>query len=827
MGQPALEGVRVLEFATMVSGPYCGKLLADLGAEVIKIELPEGDPARLAGPFPEGEVNPEKSALYLYNNTSKKGIVLDMQNPGDQDVFKRLLLWADVLIDSHPKHLLEDIGLGWDAIHQMKPSLVYTSITPYGRTGTRAGDPGDELTLIHGSGLANLIPARSTHVNRAPCKMGGYQVGYHGAIAAAIATLSSVIHSRRTGEGRLVDISLEDAVMFLISPNAMSSLYYNVTWSRVPDRPPAMGRMQTSDGYVILAAADDHHFRILRQLMGNPEWAAADEWDNMYYRSNHIMEIAPKLDEWMLQQEMKAIHHRAAQAGIPIGPVSSAKEVMESPQYASRGYFATVGHPEAGEYRYAGWPYKMSATPASVRRPAPMLGQHTEEIRSGMDNPSDKESTPIRFAEADSSSDPQASAEKLPLSGIRVLDFCWVWAGPYASMVLASLGAEVIKVEGHKRSDLMRRSIVWPLADEAPTKLPPNQGTGFLSANLCKKGVTLDISKPEGKEVARRLVRCSDVVMDNMRPGAMAKLGLGYEDLRKIRPDIIVLSTSRAGHSGPESHYLGFAPIHYGYGGGAYISGYPDDHPTQSGPGDVDLMNALTAAYGLIAALYHRYQTGEGQFIDYAQCEGVSALIGEMLLGYEMTGEIPERMGNAHPVYAPHNVYKCWGVDRWMALEIHSDTEFTSLSTVMGKPELATDPRFSETASRKQNEADLDRIIESWTALRDRDWMVKELKASGIMAAPSRDWKDLYADAHFAARQTFVTVDHPEMGPIRVGRPPWIIDGAPMSIRCAPTLGQHNGCVFKTLAGLSDEEIADLESKEIIASNWPADKPLH
>ena len=825
MGGSALDGIKVVEFAGMVAGPYCGKLLADLGADVIKVEPPEGDPARKAGPFPETGPDPERSALFLYNNTSKRGMTLDLAEEGDVEAFRKLLSWADVLIDSHAPHVLADIGLDWDAIRRLNPALVYTSITPYGRTGPRADTPGDELTLVHAGGLANLLPTRSADVNRAPCKIGGYPVGYHGGIAAAIATLASVIGSRRTGEGRLVDISLQDVMAFLVAPVAMGSRYYNTTWSRVPDRPPAMGRMQTSDGYVILAAADDHHFRTLRELMGNPEWAAGDEWDDMYYRSNHVMEIASRMDAWMLGQKKDEIHHRAAKDRIPIGPIASAKDVMESPQYESRDYFQKVDHPVAGSFRYAGWPYKMSASPARVSRPAPLLGQHSGDIVDGLDHPSPEASKSELFSMDKGSGRPGPSEAYLPLSGIRVLDFCWVWAGPFAASFLASLGAEVIKVEGHKRSDLMRRSIVWPLADPAPTKVLPNQGTGFLSANMNKKGITLDISTPEGKEIARRLVKQSNVVMDNMRPGAMNKLGLGYDDLREIRPDIIVLSTSRGGRNGPESDYLGFAPIHHGCGGGAYITGYPDDHPTQS-TGDVDLMNASVASYSIIAAVHHWYATGEGQFIDYSQCEGVSSLVGEALLGYEMTSEIPERMGNAHPVFAPHSVYKCWGVDRWLALEIHSDEEFSVLARVIGRADLAADPRFCDMPSRKKNEEELDAIIESWTALRDRDWMVRELTDAGLMAAPSRDWQDLYADPQLQARKAFVSVEHQEMGAIDVARAPWTIVGCPMPARCAPMLGQDNDYVLRELLGLGDDEIAALEAKEVIANNWPSDRHL-
>jgi benzylsuccinate CoA-transferase BbsF subunit len=396
----------------------------------------------------------------------------------------------------------------------------------------------------------------------------------------------------------------------------------------------------------------------------------------------------------------------------------------------------------------------------------------------------------------------------LPLDGIRVADFCWVWAGPYCTMLLAALGAEVIKIEGQSRPDLIRRSTTkWRVRDDPSiieaTRIP---GAGFNTINMSKKSLSLDLSTPESRELARRLAAISDVVVDNMRPGAMAALGLGYEDLRKLRPDIIVLSSSSQGQKGPQSRYEGFATIHQSIGGQAYITGYPDDSPSP-GPNDTDIMNGTTSALAILAALYYRKQTGEGQFIDYSQCEGVSSLIGELLLGYQMNSEIPERMGNAHPVYAPHNLYRCWGVDRWLALEIHSDEEFAILAGVIGKPELASDPRFATMAARKKDEAELDRIIDEWTRCRDRDWMVDELYRAGLAVTPSQDYKDLYADPHLRARGAFVTFDAPEVGKLELVGVPWKNSAYEAFLRRAPLLGEHNEYVLKELLGLSQAEI--------------------
>lgn len=403
----------------------------------------------------------------------------------------------------------------------------------------------------------------------------------------------------------------------------------------------------------------------------------------------------------------------------------------------------------------------------------------------------------------------------LPLEGVRVADFSWVWAGPYCTMLLANLGAEVIKVEGHKRTDLTRHGVVWALPDPAPTAVPLNQGLSFNSVNMSKKSLTLDLAKPEGLKLAKRLALISDVVVDNLRPGAMARLGLGYEKLRKERPDIIVLSSSSRGQKGPQWDYAGYATIHHAIGGGAYITGYPDDAPSHSG-GDVDLINGTGAAFAVLAALYHRAQTGEGQFIDYSQCEGVSSLNGDVLLGYEMTSQVPERMGNAHQVYAPHNVYRCWGVDRWLALEIHSDEEFAVLAKVIGRPELAKDRRFATMTARKKNEAKLDRIIGDWVRLRDRDWMVNEFNKAGLAAAPSRDGQDLYADPHLRARSAFVTVDHPEIGQLELVGVPWKMSDSEAVLNRAPMLGEHNDYVLRKLLGLSRKEITELRKQEVI-----------
>ena len=375
-----LNGVRIVEFATMVSGPFCGKLLADMGADVLKIESPEGDPSRLCGPFPKTGPHPERSALFLYNNTSKRGITLNPAIEEGAVIFKRLIEWADIFIDNHPPGYLESLGFSSALLQQINPNLIYTSITPYGLTGPRANVKGDELTLIHAGGLGNLLPARAKDINRAPVKLGGYVVGYQGAITASLATMAALIGKKQTSRGRIIDISLQDVIVNMVRNNITGYRYHGSTWSRVPDRPPTMGRMQTSDGYVVIGTPENQHFIAFRELMGNPEWLAGKNWERLDYRVHHLMDVAPQMEDWMRKQTKEGIHHAAGKKGVAIGPMNSVEDITNDEQYAFRNYFMEIEHPEAGTRKYAGSPYQMSATPVKASRPAPLLGQHNAEI---------------------------------------------------------------------------------------------------------------------------------------------------------------------------------------------------------------------------------------------------------------------------------------------------------------------------------------------------------------------------------------------------------------------------------------------------------------
>jgi len=399
------------------------------------------------------------------------------------------------------------------------------------------------------------------------------------------------------------------------------------------------------------------------------------------------------------------------------------------------------------------------------------------------------------------------------LAGVRVADFSWAWAGAYSTALLAYLGAEVIKIESRKKADHTRRfSIttggVFDDLDRSPV---------FNDLNLNKLGVTIDLSQQQGIELARRLVGVSDVVVQNMRPGVMERLGLGYEQLCRVKPDIIYLSSSMRGGNGPERAYGGYAPNFAAVAGLAYVTGYADDLPAGF-MGEVDLVSATTAAFGLLAALNYRWQTGEGQCIDVSSSDAVSVLIGDVLIDYVMNGRIQTRRGNEDLFMAPHNCYRCKGDDRWVSIAVANDEEWQALRSAVGGPEWAGDGRFSDICGRWQNREELDRLVEQWTVQHDDYEVMHLLQQAGVAAVPSFSSEELCTDPHLEERGVWVEVEHPVIGKQTAVSAPWKLSGTPASIyRASPVLGQHNDYVFGELLGFPAEEIARLAELKVIS----------
>ncbi len=403
---------------------------------------------------------------------------------------------------------------------------------------------------------------------------------------------------------------------------------------------------------------------------------------------------------------------------------------------------------------------------------------------------------------------------KPPLEGIRVADFTWVWAGPYCTLQLAHLGAEVIRVETRTRPCVTRMLPPWP--DGTPGL---NRSGYFNQYNQGKRSLTLNFGKPGALEVARRLVERSDVVTNNFAAGVMDKLGLGYDDLRKIKPDIIMISLSGYGDTGPYRDYIAYGPAQVPLSGISALTGYKGWPPMHSGFSYADPNAGVHGAFAILAALYHRAKTGAGQFIDMSQWECAMDTTAEGLLEYSMNGREPERDGNRDRWMAPHGVFPSKdrpeiggvAIDMWVSIVAADDAEWRRLAAAIGQSELAADPRFATLEARKQNEDALEAIISGWTAERNSAEAEAILQAAGVAAAVCASNKSLAEDEHLIGRNFFVELEHPEVGVRKHAGIPWRMSDSESRVKSpAPAIGQHTEEVLRQILGYDEAEMRKL-----------------
>lgn len=399
-----------------------------------------------------------------------------------------------------------------------------------------------------------------------------------------------------------------------------------------------------------------------------------------------------------------------------------------------------------------------------------------------------------------------------PLDGVRVADFTWVWAGPTCTLQLAHMGAEVIRMESMRRVCTLRM-----LPPFAGGQMGVNRSGYFNQYNQGKRSIQLDISKTEGVEIAKKIVAISDVAAENFAGGVSKRLGLGYDELSKVRADLIMISMAGYGQTGPDARYVSYGPAQVPLSGMSSLTGYAGWQPMHVGMSYGDPNAGLHAAFTVLSALLYRERTGHGQYIDMSQWEATMSVLGEAFVGYAMTGTQSPRNGNRVDHMAPHGLFRCEGEDRWVSIACGTDMEWSSLCEAMSQPELARDARFLTLTDRKANEDELEAIVEQWTILRDPFEVTRQLQAVSVAAFTPLVNRDLADDEHLNARGFFVEKEHPEVGTRKHAGIPWRMSGTPCEIQsAAPVIGQDNDYVFGELLGMSVQQIADLKERQII-----------
>ena len=783
-----LRDLRVVDFSTGIAGAYCTKLLADAGADVIKVEPPGGDPLRrwsATGADP----GPEDGALFRFLHHSKRSVV---GAPADPEV-RELVAGADLVVSGRGADARAALGLP-----ERFPGLVLLSLTPWGTAGPYASRPESDLVIQAECGSIGTrgLPGRE------PFQVGGRTTEWVGGTYAAVGALAAVRRARATGHGEHVDFSLLEVM------NVAASNYVDLFWSLL-GRPEARGSMQsvetpsiepTRDGYVGFCTNSAQQFSDFLLLIERPELREDAALSAVVNRLARLEWWNGVVHDFTRRHTTAEIVERAAALRIPVAPVNDGERVRQHEHLVARGVFAKD---PLGSFEHPIAPYLVDGERPPPARRAPRLGEHTARIE-----PRRREVVPA------------SGASPLPLAGLRILDLTAWWAGPAATQMLATLGADVIHVESVQRIDGMRSS---GGTFQATRERWWEWSFHFLAANSNKRGIALNLADPRGVALAKRLVARCDAVFENFTPRVLDGWGLGWDAIRAANPRCSLVRMPAFGLSGPWRDRTGFAQTMEQLSGLAWLTGHRDDQPRiQRGP--CDPLAGMHAAFAFLVALAERDATGRGVHVELPMVEAALNAAAEQLVEFTAYGRLLGRDGNRGPDAAPQGLYACRGhsadTPRWLALSVASDAHWVALRRALGDPAWARDPALATRAGRRAAHDAIDAELAPNFAAREREAAVDLLVAAGIPAGAVLDPRVAHRHPQLAARGFFEEVAHPEVGTHLTPAAPFRYASVPRWIRRpAPTLGEHSREVLAELLGLAPAELDALEAARVIGTH--------
>jgi crotonobetainyl-CoA:carnitine CoA-transferase CaiB-like acyl-CoA transferase len=841
----ALDGYRVLDL-TDEQGWMCGKVLADLGAEVIKIEPPGGDPGRRRGPFYQDDVDPHKSLCWFAYNTSKRSLCLDLTRPQGRDLLYGLVREADFVIESFPPGYLDALGVGYADLKAVNPWIIFTSITPFGQSGPYRDLKATDIVCMAMSGFMAL----TGEAGGRPVRITLPQAALHAGVEAAIASLLAHFWRVRSGRGQHIDVSIQACLVWTLmgAPGFVTCLDTMPTrqgpcydWVGYPRRL----NFPCADGHVALFLVGSYmgyrSMQALTHLMQAeglaPPFMLEKDWKRWNIAAGEkVRAESERIDEavmaYVCNKTKRELYETAMAHRIHLAPVSTTAEICDNEQLRARQFFVPVAHPELGTvFEYPGAFGKFSRTPCRPPVRAPLVGEHSRQVLHDLldldeatissleadgviacthvKSPSEVAAMPRFHPRTPSGSAPSSA---LPLEGIRVVDFAWVAVGAVTSKYLADHGAEVIRIESWAHPDGMRYAppFVEGIGGE-------NRSYLFALCNTSKYSVSLNLSRPEARELARRLVAIADVVTESFTPKVLRQWQLDYAHLVQIKPDLVMLSTCLQGQTGPRALHPGFGNLIAGLLGFYELTGWPEGDACAIYGAYTDFLAPRFAALCLLAALEYRRRTGKGQYIDLAQSESSLHFLAPAILDYTANRRVMRRQGNRDPHMAPHGAYRCQGDDRWCVIAVASDAEWRRLCEVAGHPEWQQDPRFITLADRLRHADALDALVESWTRTQRDEEVMTRLQAAGVAAGVVKNMRDLHTDPQLQHRDFWIELDHSEVGPLKLEGHQFRFSTLPSRPRFArPELGEHNAYVLGELLGLSTAEIQRLEAEGIV-----------
>jgi crotonobetainyl-CoA:carnitine CoA-transferase CaiB-like acyl-CoA transferase len=852
-GPGMLTGIRVLEIGDETA-EYAGLLLAGLGAEVVKLEPPEGSASRRIGPFFEDRPGPERSLHFWAYNRNKKSVVLDLGEAEGCKHLLRLLAGADVLLDASAGGVNAALGLDREALGARFPQLVTARLTPFGDDGPWAFFKGSDLVHLALGGVmmnCGYDPDPRLEYDTPPIAPQAWHAYHIAGEQLATGILAALIHRHRSGEGQDVSLAVHEAVAKNPELDIMHWVMRRVPLWRLTNRHAAEipnhspGICHTKDGRWFIThgmgARDLKNLVPLlakygmqadlelpppeadlraRQVPGSAAGNAARA---------HMLDIVQRFVRAWTYADMP--WREAQAAGLLWAPLRKPHENALDAHWLARHTFSDIPHPELGRrFRYPTSKWLSSRTTWQVGRRPPLLGEDSAAILGEAARRPAVPATPRQVAK------PLLSAlhnKPFPLQGVRILDFAWFLASAGGTRFLAAMGAESLKVEWKDNPDT-RLAAMAPIGgraarDAATGPLPgvsdPDMGGQFNNKNAGKRGISLNLRHPKGLEIAKDLVRISDVVAEGFSPGVLERLGLGYEVMRAIRPDIIYIQQSGMGAHGQYGRMRTVGPVAAAFAGQGDMSGLPEPAmPVGWGYSYLDWMGAYSYALALLGALYHRERTGEGQWIDASQCEAGIFLTGAAILDWSANGREWRRYGNRSPYKpaAPHGAYRCAGGDRWIAIACFSEGEWQALAAVAGRRDWLEDPRFATLEQRLRHQDALDQAVEGWTRGEERyDCMIK-LQNAGVPAGVCQNAEDRCdTDPQLRHLKWLTEVTGTKIGtwpiyelPMKLSKTPAYIGGP--TNRGAPCYGEDNMWVFTELLGRTPAEVEQLAAEGVI-----------
>ncbi len=784
-----LKGLRVVDLADE-KGELCGRLLADLGAEVIRLEPPEGALSRTLPPFtPDGAA----SLYFAVRNAGKRGGVVNLETEAGRERLHELLESADVFVESTQPGTLARLGLDAESLRARHPGLVVTSITDFGQDGPYAAYQGTNMVGVAMGGMLH----RAGIIDKPPVMIPGSLAYDVAGIAGALGSLLAFWKRLHAGAGQHVDVSAMDATAALTDwslPN----------YSLNPDLGHRNGTgiytlYRCADGFIRMIILVPKHWRALKEWVGNPEEIADPKYDQFVNRLMEMDKIVGVLEGFFADKKKTWVAEEAQRRGIPATPLLRPGEVLENTHTAGRGTFRTLPVAPGTEAQVASGFLTIDGERAGPEGGPPELG----ELGDGGFAPCDDRAG----LEALLSREPNPPEVDPPLRGLRVID-CGVGAvGVECGRFFADYGADVIKIESSDAPDFIR------------VIMSSYMNPSFLSSSRSKRSFGVDLRTGKGRALVHQLVRDADVFIENNGTGTMEKLGLGPEQLRELNPRIVSFSSQSVGSYGPWKDWIGYGPNTHPVSGLQHLWNYPEDEERPAGSTAVhpDHLVGRIGALAALAGLIHRERSGHGSHHDAAQFETPIGLMADLLAQESLEPGSVRPAGNASSRGAPWSVLPCEGDDEWCVVNVRSDAEWQQLRKAIGDPEWAADPSLDTAEGRIERRERIDEELSAWTRARDPRNVMETLQEAGVPAGIVAHPIHHMSDPQLLHRGYPKLVVQPDYESLMLEGPPFLGSDLPEVVtEPAPLLGEHTRDIARELLGLTDAEIEALIEEGVI-----------